>query len=127
MINASPGDLPPVFAAVLEKAIRLCESEFGVFNFYDGECFHAVATQGVGHGLAGYLRTPYRSGPGLALHRIVQGENVVHIADITDDDAYRSGDPGRRAVADLGGARSQLMVALRKDGNLLGAINIFRQ
>ena len=127
VINASPGNLAPVFAAVLEKAIRLCESEFGIFNSYDGECFHAVATQGVGHGLAEYLRAPIRSGPGLALHRIAQGENVVHIADITDDDAYRSGDPGRRAVADLGGARSQLMVALRKDGNLLGAINIFRQ
>ncbi len=127
VINASPGDLAPVFAAVLEKAIRLCESEFGIFNSYDGECFHAVATQGVGQDLAEYLRAPIRSGPGLALHRIAQGENVVHIADITDDDAYRSGDAGRRAVADLGGARSQLMVALRKDGNLLGAINIFRQ
>ena len=86
VINASPGDLAPVFSAVLEKAIRLCESEFGIFNSYDGECFHAVATQGVGHGLAEYLRAPIRSGPGLALHRIAQGENVVHIADITDDD-----------------------------------------
>ena len=51
----------------------------------------------------------------------------MHIADITDDEAYRSGDPGRRAVADLGGARTQLMVALRKDDTLFGAINIFRQ
>ena len=53
---------------------------------------------------------------------MVRGESVVHIADITDDDAYRSGDLGRRAVADLGGARSQLMVALRKDNILLGAM-----
>ncbi len=127
VINVSPGNLTPVFAAVLEKAIRLCELEFGIFNSYDGECFHAVATQGVSPSLAEYLRAPIQSGPGLALHRIIEGENVVHIADITDDEAYRSGNPGRRAVADLGGARTQLMAALRKDGDLLGAINIFRQ
>ena len=127
VINASPGNLAPVFAAVLEKAVRLCESEFGIFNSYDGECFHAVAMRGVSPALAEYLRQPIRSGPGLALYRIAQGEDVVHLADITDDDAYRSGDQGRRAVADLGGARTQLMVALRKDGTLLGAINVFRQ
>jgi GAF domain-containing protein/signal transduction histidine kinase len=127
VINASPGNLAPVFAAVLDKAVRLCESEFGIFNSYDGECFHAVAMRGVGQDLTEYLRKPIRSGPGLALHRIAEGEDVVHIADITDDAPYRSGDPGRRAVAELGGARSQLMVALRKDGTLLGAINVFRQ
>ena len=127
VINASPGNLAPVFDAMLEKAIRLCESQFGIFNAYDGEYFHAAAAQGISHGLAEYLRTPFRAGPGVALYRIVQGEDVVHIADITDDDAYRLGDPGRRAVADLGGARSQIIVALRKDGTLLGAINIFRQ
>ena len=127
VINASPGNLAPVFEAVLEKAIRLCESGFGIFNSYDGRFFHAVATRGVGHDLAEYLREPIHVDPGLALHRIVQGENVVHIVDITDDDAYRTGNRGRRAVADLGGARSQLMVALRKDGALLGAVNIFRQ
>ena len=73
VINVSPGNLTPVFAAVLEKAIRLCESEFGIFNSYDGECFHAVATQGVSPSLAEYLRAPIQSGPGLALHRIIEG------------------------------------------------------
>jgi signal transduction histidine kinase/putative methionine-R-sulfoxide reductase with GAF domain len=127
VINASPGNLAPVFAAVLDKAIQLSQSEFGVFNAYDGECFHAVPSRGVDPRLVEYLRAPIRTRPGLALYRMVQGEDVVHIADITDDDAYRSGDAGRRAVADLGGARSQLMAALRKDGKLLGAINIYRQ
>ena len=128
VINRSPGDLAPVFDAMLEKAVHLCESEFGILNSYDGECFRVVATRGVGRDLLEHLREPFRSGPGTALFKIAQGgTNIVHIADITDDDGYRLGDLKRKAVADVGGARSQLMVALRKDGKLLGAINVYRK
>ncbi|HEY2616391.1 MAG TPA: GAF domain-containing protein [Acetobacteraceae bacterium] len=127
VINSSPGDLTPVFDAMLEKALHLCGSAFGVLAMFDGEAFHHVAFQGVTPDLAELLRKPARPGPGLALHRVVQGEDVVHIADIVDDDAYRKGVPGRRALADLGGARSQLLVALRKDDVLLGVLLMFRQ
>jgi GAF domain-containing protein len=63
----------------------------------------------------------------LALHRLTQGENLVHIRDVTAEDAYRSGDPIRRALADLGGARTGVWVALRKDALLLGAFVIYRK
>ncbi len=79
VINSSPGNLTPVFEAILEKAIRLCESALGIFNSYDGEYFSAVAMRGVGHELAEYLQKPIRSGPGSPLHRIAAGEGVVHI------------------------------------------------
>jgi GAF domain-containing protein len=127
VINASPGDLTPVFEAMLEKALRLCDSAFGMLATYDGECFHTVATRGVNAALAELAYRPQRPVPGLALYRIAQGEDVVQIADITDDEAYRLGIPGRRAIADLGGARTQLLVALRKDGALVGTFNIYRQ
>ncbi len=127
VINANPGNLAPVFDAVLEKAIRLCESAFGILSTYDGECIHTAASRGATPALADFLREPIRPRPGMALYRLVNGEDTVHVADITDDNPYRLGAPGPKAMADLGGARAVLLVALRKDGALLGAINIFRQ
>ena len=83
--------------------------------------------RGVPPALGEFFRTPISPLPGMTLDRIVHGEDVVHVADLTDDDVYRSGNAARRAIADLGGARTQLLVALRKDDTLLGAFNVFRQ
>jgi signal transduction histidine kinase len=63
----------------------------------------------------------------MALHRLVHGEDVIHVEDVTTEDVYRSGNPYRRALGDLGGARTALWVALRKDRTLLGAFVIYRQ
>ena len=60
--------------------------------------------------------------------RIAAGEPFVHMVDVKDDDRYRSGiDPQRRAMVDLGGARTYLVVPLRKDREVLGGIQIYRQ
>ena len=127
VINSSPGDLVPVFDTMLERALHLCESAFGVLATYDGEVFHHVAVRGVTPELADFMRKPLSPVPGMALHRVLEGEDVVHTVDIVDDDAYQRGIPARRMLADLGGARTQLLVALRKDDVLLGVLNIFRQ
>jgi len=128
VINSSPGDLAPVFDAMLEKAMRLCEAQFGFLTRFDGQVFHAAAMRGVPAAFAeSWQREPRRPGPGISLYRLMRGENLVHIPDITAEDAYRSGDPIRRALADVGGARTGLWVALRRDGALLGSFVIYRK
>jgi adenylate cyclase len=129
VINASPGDLQPVFEAMLEKATRLCEAAFGVLWAYEGGCYRAAAVRGAPPAFVEFLRQPlqphYHLGTGL--ERALRGENLVINDDMSAEEAYQSGDPMRRAIVDLGGARSHVLVTLRKDEALLGAIAIFHQ
>jgi len=128
VINSSPGDLAPVFDAMLEKALRLCGAAFGMMNTFDGGRFHHAADHGVPSAYAEYRRNnAMEFAPGTGPARILAGENVIQNADLKAEEVYERGDPNRRALVDLGGARSHLAVALRKDGRLLGHIAIYRQ
>jgi GAF domain-containing protein len=125
VINSSPGDLAPVFDAMLEKAVRLCDSASGTMLRWDGERLHRVAWRGVSPEHIEATRQPVAPAPGTPGDRIVQGENVVCIADLAEDVA--SGRlPPVRSQAHFGG-RSYVAVALRKDDRLLGVISIYRQ
>ena len=127
VINSSPGDLAPVFDAILEKAMRLCEAAFGFLDTYDGEYFHRVAIRGATPEIAEFMtRTPHPVGPDNAHGRLLRGEPVVHIADATEDKAFLSGDPLRRALVELGG-RTLLAVPLRKEDTFLGDFIIYRK
>jgi PAS domain S-box-containing protein len=127
VINASPGDLASVFDTMLEKALELCGAAFGVLWTFDGESVHAVALRGVGPAFAEFLtRAPHPVDPDNAHGRLLAGEPVVHIADVTVDGAYHSGDPIRRTLVELGGGRTLLAVPLRKDATFLGDFVIYR-
>jgi two-component system, NtrC family, sensor kinase len=127
-INGSPGDLQPVFDAIVDKAMTLCDAAFGMFNTFDGQRFHTVATRGVPEAYTQYrLANPPDYGPQTAPARLVAGEDYVHVDDMADSDIYRRGDPNRRSIVELGGARTILNVALRKEDTLLGMIAIYRQ
>ena len=127
VINSSPGDLTPVFDAMLEKATRLCEAAFGMLSTYNGERFDALALHGVPESFADFLRAPVQPVPGSALYHLAQGERYVHFADVAAEDAYGPGYPPGQALVELGGARSLLGVPLRKDAALLGAIVAYRR
>ena len=126
VINSSPGDLGPVFEAMVEKATRLCEASSGHLYTYDGDLVHVVASHGDPR-LADYLRRrgPYRPMPGISPDRIIRGERVVHIIDVMEDPAYQ--DITVRALAEQNVFRTLATVALRKDDTLLGMITVYRQ
>ena len=129
VINAFPGDLSPVFDAMLEKAMRLCGAAFGELRTYDGERFNLAAVHGVPNTYVDYYRAHntgiYGSGTGPT--QLLAGKPLVHIPDLTATEPYQQGDPDRRALVDLGGARSYLMVPLLRDRTVLGYIMIYRQ
>jgi PAS domain S-box-containing protein len=128
VINSSPGDLEPVFDAILERAMQLCGTVFGFLDTYDGENFRTVATHGIPAAFAEFRKSKSPNyGPSAVPLGLLNGERVMHILDAMDDDAYRDGEPNRRAAVDLGGARSALIVPLLKDEVVIGAISVYRQ
>jgi signal transduction histidine kinase len=128
VINSSPGDLAPVFDKVLEKAVSLCEAAFGSMLLYNGKRFDTVAVRGVPAAFADYVKTDRPvHGPGTGPARILAGERVVHILDLAAEEPYRARDPQRRALVDLGGARSLVCVPLLMSDAVLGIIVVYRQ
>src|SRR6516162_9856345 len=115
VINSSPGDLTPVFDAVLERALCLCEAAFGMLWIYDGEAWEAVALRQVPAEFAEFLRGPQRPSSDTAHGRIARGETLVHIADVAAEELYRTGDPHRSRLVDLAGARTFLVVPMRNE------------
>ena len=130
-INASPGELAPVFDVIGEKAIKLCDAAAGALMLPDGDRFRAVALGGVPEAYAEFCRNSPaygRPNPGSLQARMLAGADVVHIKDITDADEYPvANTQATRALAELGGGRTLLGVALRKDSKFFGMITIFRQ
>src|SRR5215472_6406062 len=128
IINLSPGDLTPVFDAILEKALRVCEAAFGFIASYDGEQFHTMAGRGLPPAFAEILRTPYRPPQGAPAQRLVDGESFVHIGDLLEEEGTVQGlTPVRRGLVETARGRTFLTVALRKEGVLLGSIVIYHQ
>jgi GAF domain-containing protein len=125
LINSSPGDLDPVFDAMLEKAMRLCEATFGGLTSYDGERFHTLALRGLGPEAVEAFREPWTAGPGSHHEKLVRGESLVHTELNLNDEARRV-HPQTRAVFQ-GGARYLLLIGLRKDSVLLGSLWFYRK
>jgi two-component system NtrC family sensor kinase len=128
VINSSPSNLAPVFEAILEKVLRLCEAAFGFIARYDGEHFHTMAGRGLPPAFADILRTPYRPPQGAPAQRLIDGDSFVQIADLLEEEGTVQGlTPVRRALVESARGRTFLTVALRKEGVLLGSIMIYRQ
>jgi GAF domain-containing protein len=126
VINSSPGDLAPVFEAMLEKTLRLCEAAHGNFLTYDGAVFHQAAFLGEPHAEYQRQKGPLRPAEMGQLARVVQGGGTLHRIDAREGEAYRD-DPAFRQMVDGLGIRTSLTVPLRKGDALLGAVRAYRQ
>ena len=127
VINSSPGDLAPVFDAMLDKAIRLCEGVQGALWTFDHERMLLSASRGLSADLVSALRQSREladPGENDPVRRIMRGERLIQILDLTVD---RTHGPVIDAAAQLGGVRSIIFVGLVKDAACLGAFAISRR
>ena len=128
VINSSPGDLAPVFDAMLDKAANLCAAEAGVLFTYEHEHFQVAAWHGTLTPLRDFLiREPLRPSPNTGLGSMVRERRLIHITDISLRDSYKQRDPLTVASVELGGIRTFMAVPLLKEGSLLGAFTLYRQ
>src|SRR6516164_2623187 len=129
VISSSPGELKPVFQAMLANAVRICEAKFGILFRYDRGAFYAAASIGVPPAYAEFLRgTVHVSSehPHNPLTRLERAKEVVHSPNLTDQ-AYIERNSRIVALVESGGARSWVGVPMLKEGKLIGAIIIYRQ
>jgi signal transduction histidine kinase len=128
VINSSPGDLVPVYAAILEKAHNLCGIAVGSLNLYEGTKVRTAAHRGLSGQWSKLVREPYVPGPGHPPSRLLDGERIVHIIDHGVGELGKQQPDNPRAQASIEqGLRTALWVPLRKDAELLGYISAFRQ
>ena len=129
VISSSPGDLTPVFEAMLENAVRICNAGFGNLLLYDGSLFRVAALHGAPQEWADLRRRepvipPIGDDP---LGRVAATKRLLHIADIRTEPHYIDKHPPLVALADVAGARTLLIVPMLKDDELIGVIVIYRQ
>src|SRR5262245_42093192 len=129
VISSSPGDMKPVFEAMLANALRICDAKFGHLLLYDGESFHATHLHDVPPSYREFWERhgPIRPGPNTGLARLARTKQVAHIPDMTADAAYAEREPLRVITVEQAGARSLLNVPMLKEDKLIGAIVIYRQ
>jgi len=128
VICRSPGDFEVILDTALDHALRLSHSHLGIVYLYNDGSFTAPVLKNVPPAFEEYLRAgPLSPGAVTGLGRMAKQHRIIHIHDIRAEDAYRQGDPLRRATVDLGGARTFIAIPMIHRDRLLGAFAIYRQ
>ena len=128
VISSFPGDLEPVFATMLEKAVRICDASFGQLYRWNGEAFTLLATHNTPVAFVEYRRrsphfVPHQES---AFGRIVATKTVVHVADAMLLEGYvERSNPALVAAVELGRIRTFLFVPMLKENELLGIFTSF--
>src|SRR5215471_18418564 len=128
VISSSPGQLEPVFATMLEKAVRICDANFGTINRWDGEALHLVASHDMPPAFVEYRKsTALRPGPESPVSRILVTKSLFHIDDLTTTQEYLHREPSAVAAAELGGIRAVLGVPLLRESEFIGVLFLSRR
>jgi two-component system NtrC family sensor kinase len=128
VISSSPGELEPVFQAMLENATRICEAKFGNMYLCEGDLVHLAAAHDTPPALIeARTHRPHRPGKNTPPARVLRTKSVVHIADLASDEAYFSRDRGVVEAVELGCIRTIVFVPLIKGAEVVGFFGIFRQ
>jgi GAF domain-containing protein len=129
VISSSPGELQPVFDSMLANATRLCEARFGTLQLRENGAFRVAAMHNPPSAYAeARRRNPLvNPSPQNALGRAIATKRVVHIADYSQEDAYKQGDPAAVSIVELAGARTFIIVPMLKEGELIGNLLFYRQ
>ena len=128
VISSSPGELEPVFQALLENAVHLCEAEFGMLFLFKENEFRAVGKWNLPLAYSEFLgKNTIGFDPRTPVGRAAITKQPVQVADILVDLSYVVRHPGIVAVAEDGGARTLLQVPMLKENELVGTIGIYRQ
>ena len=128
VVSSSPGELGPVFNAMLENAVRICGAKFGNLMLSEGDALRTVALYGapVAYAEARRREPLTRHRPGTALGQVLTTKQPVQVADVQAESAYYD-DPSRISLLKLAGARTVIAVPMLKENVLVGAIFIYRQ
>jgi GAF domain-containing protein len=131
VVSSSPGDLEPVFATMLQSAVRICDATFGNIYRWDGEELHMLASHNTPAAFAEDRRhsryRPYPQSSGTLARTATERLEFLHVADCTEDESYKRGDADFVKFVDLCEVRTLLGVPLRKDEELMGVIAIYRK
>jgi PAS domain S-box-containing protein len=127
VISTSPGELEPVFQAMLENAVRICGARFGNLFLCEGDGFRVGATHGAPPAYVDYMRSEpvFLGNPKVGLGLILKTKKLYHLVDIAA--APTLGDKLREATINLAGARTLMGVPMLKGDKVIGAIVIYRQ
>ena len=124
VISSFAGELDPVFQAILTNATRICEAEHGTLFLFSDGTFQPVAAYGASAALP-FERLRVEPAPGTGLGRMVSTKAAIQIADVLTDEDFPRDHP-LRSAAERRGVRTLLCVPMIKEGELIGAISIFR-
>ena len=129
VISSSPGDLQPVFASMLENAVRICNATFGNIYRWDGEALYLLAAHNTPPAFAeARKRSPRHPSLNNPTGRMIATKTVVHVADVAAEQAYiEQRDPETVAAVELGHVRTFLAVPMLKESELIGTLALSRQ
>jgi GAF domain-containing protein len=123
VVSSSPGDLEPVFATMLEKAVRICDATFGNIYRWDANALHLVATHNTPSAYA-EARGRFATNP---TSRMLRTKTIIH-GDLAEEETYIERlDSATVAAVELAGIRTFLAIPMLKENELIGSFGVYRQ